>query len=170
LEHSEKYTSMKEAYHTENIWGKFVVKMWFHLCGLRFPAFMKKSVLLLGQYPNCCWTCTRGLMSTSDSILSLSLLSLLVYVACLASSPWGREIVEPDWIFYSSRWRCRIIFWRFHVWKRELTVKNYRILDSIRAFVLLVFWSSYFYFFNIWYDFIIQQTEIKQNIFSRRKS
>lgn len=95
LEHSEKCTSMKEAYHTENIWGKLVVKMRFHLSGLRFPASMRKSVLLLGQYLNCFWTCTRGLMSASDPILSLSLSSLLISVACPASSPWGREIVDP---------------------------------------------------------------------------
>lgn len=55
---------------------KLVVKMRFHLCGLRFPAVMRKSVLLLGQYPNCFRTCTRGLMSASDPILSLSLISL----------------------------------------------------------------------------------------------
>lgn len=73
LGHSEKWTSVRETYHIENIWRKLIVKMRFHLFGLRFPASMRKSVLLLGQYPNCFRTYTRGLMSASPTLFFLFL-------------------------------------------------------------------------------------------------
>lgn len=114
--------------------------MLFHLCGLRFPAFMRKSVLLLGQYPNCFRTCTRGLMSASDPILSLISLPFLSRVLPLLPRGTG---LSTRLNFLRSRWRCQIIS-GFHVWKRKSTVKNYQILDTIRAFILLVFNLSIF--------------------------
>lgn len=125
------------------------------------------SELLSDIYP-------RLNVNLSDPILSLSLSSFLfvlsVSVACPASSPWRREIVDP--IEFSTvldnNAEC---LWRFHIWKWESTVKNYRILDTIHAFILVLFISPwYFYFLYISCVFHYSTVETVRNIFIRSQN
>lgn len=154
----------RAAYHIENIWRKLVVKMRFHLCGLRFPASMRKSELLLGQYPNCFRTCTRGLMSTSNPIFHLSLFIFFRFCRVSFLSSLGTRDCRLDWIFYSSRWRCRIISGistSRRIDREELSDFHYHSrLHTTYFSTLFIFISSIFHV----YSTIQQQIEITKYI------
>lgn len=126
--------------------------MWFHLCGLRFPASMRKSELLLGQYPNCFRTCTRDLMSASNPILRLSLFIFFRFCRVSFLSSLGTRDCRLDWIFYSSRWRCRIIS---GVFTSRSENRPWRIIGFSLPFApsYLFFNPFYLHFFDISYVF-----------------
>lgn len=170
LRHSEKGTSMREAYTAKR--RKLVVKMRFHLCGLRFPAAMRKSVLLLGQYPNCFRTCTRSLMSASDStlfFLPFAHLCLLLFLSRVFPLLLGdtRLSTRLNFLVLDDDAESSLAFpleapWIDH---EEWSDSRYRSRLYTTCFLTFPLFSFFFSLIFHMYSIIQQQIEQRQNVF-----